>query len=203
MDLQGGRTLVGRCRGLWDGEALLLGAGAPLGDLLPLGCAAPTRRHGSAFPPPRCISLLHRENRASAQHKTSEARNALHTWKKAYFDTRAKIEASGREARWEFDRKRLFERTDYMAAICQDLCDVLQVGRLQRVFSDGRKGGWGSDVAGRKAVWLFDGTLSVSSGNQETDRGWRGREGNPRETTQNVPEGTTAGQTAGTSPCLL
>ncbi|ELK26420.1 Dynein heavy chain 10, axonemal [Myotis davidii] len=48
-------------------------------------------------------------------------------WKKAYFDTRAKIEASGREARWEFDRKRLFERTDYMATICQDLYDVLQV----------------------------------------------------------------------------
>lgn len=50
-------------------------------------------------------------------------------WKKAYFDTRAKIEASGREARWEFDRKRLFERTDYMATICQDLYDILQVRR--------------------------------------------------------------------------
>lgn len=49
-------------------------------------------------------------------------------WKKAYFDTRAKIEASGREARWEFDRKRLFQRTDYMALICQDLYDILQVG---------------------------------------------------------------------------
>ena len=162
-----------------------------------------TEAQPSPPPPPCCISLLHRENRASAQHKTSEARNTLHTWKKAYFDTRAKIEASGREARWEFDRKRLFERTDYMAAICQDLCDILQVGRLERVFSAGPKGGWGSDVAGRKAVWLFDGTLSVSSGNQETDRGWRGREGSPRETTQNVPEGTKAGQTARTSPCLL
>uniref|UniRef100_A0A7N5KMZ2 Dynein axonemal heavy chain 10 n=1 Tax=Ailuropoda melanoleuca TaxID=9646 RepID=A0A7N5KMZ2_AILME len=70
---------------------------------------------------------LFKENRASAQHKTSEARNTLHMWKKAYFDTRAKIEASGRGARWEFDRKRLFERTDYMASICQDLCDILQV----------------------------------------------------------------------------
>uniref|UniRef100_A0A673VC35 Dynein axonemal heavy chain 10 n=1 Tax=Suricata suricatta TaxID=37032 RepID=A0A673VC35_SURSU len=73
------------------------------------------------------LRTLFKENRASAQHKTSEARNTLLTWKKAYLDTRAKIEASGREARWEFDRKRLFERTDYMAAICQDLCDVLQV----------------------------------------------------------------------------
>ncbi|XP_073737373.1 dynein axonemal heavy chain 10 [Callorhinus ursinus] len=73
------------------------------------------------------LRTLFKENRASAQHKTLEARNVLHMWKKAYFDTRAKIEASGREARWEFDRKRLFERTDYMATICQDLCDILQV----------------------------------------------------------------------------
>ncbi|KAM9056172.1 dynein axonemal heavy chain 10 isoform 4-T4 [Megaptera novaeangliae] len=73
------------------------------------------------------LRTLFRENRASAQHKTLEARNTLNTWKKAYFDIRAKIEASGREARWEFDRKRLFERTDYMATVCQDLYDVLQV----------------------------------------------------------------------------
>uniref|UniRef100_A0A2K5RGE7 Dynein axonemal heavy chain 10 n=1 Tax=Cebus imitator TaxID=2715852 RepID=A0A2K5RGE7_CEBIM len=73
------------------------------------------------------LRTLFKESRASAQNKTSDARNTLKLWKKAYFDTRAKIEASGREARWEFDRKRLFERTDYMAAICQDLCDVLQV----------------------------------------------------------------------------
>ncbi|XP_055461995.1 dynein axonemal heavy chain 10 [Psammomys obesus] len=77
----------------------------------------------------RVINLrtLFKENRASAQHKTLDARNTLKLWKKSYFDVRAKIEASGREARWEFDRKRLFERTDYMASICQDLADALQV----------------------------------------------------------------------------
>lgn len=48
-------------------------------------------------------------------------------WKSTYFEVRAKIEASGRDARWEFDRKRLFDRTDYMAQICQDLTDVAQV----------------------------------------------------------------------------
>uniref|UniRef100_A0A8C5JYE8 Dynein, axonemal, heavy chain 10 n=1 Tax=Jaculus jaculus TaxID=51337 RepID=A0A8C5JYE8_JACJA len=73
------------------------------------------------------LRTLFKENRASAQHKTMDARNTLKMWKKSYFDIRAKIEASGREARWEFDRKRLFERTDYMATICQDLSDVLQV----------------------------------------------------------------------------
>ncbi|XP_045152663.1 dynein axonemal heavy chain 10 [Echinops telfairi] len=77
----------------------------------------------------RVINLrtLFKENRAAAQHKTLEAKNTLTLWKKSYFDVRAKIEASGREARWEFDRKRLFERTDYMATICQDLYDILQV----------------------------------------------------------------------------
>uniref|UniRef100_A0A8C0ZLW2 AAA+ ATPase domain-containing protein n=1 Tax=Castor canadensis TaxID=51338 RepID=A0A8C0ZLW2_CASCN len=77
----------------------------------------------------RVVSLrtLFKENRASAQHKILEAKQTLTLWKKAYFDIRAKIEASGREARWEFDRKRLFERTDYMASICQDLYDILQV----------------------------------------------------------------------------
>lgn len=40
---------------------------------------------------------------------------------------RAKIEASGRDARWEFDRKRLFERTDHMASICEDLKEVATV----------------------------------------------------------------------------
>ncbi|XP_049721902.1 dynein axonemal heavy chain 10 isoform X2 [Elephas maximus indicus] len=73
------------------------------------------------------LRTLFKENRASAQHKTLEAKNTLMLWKKSYFDVRAKIEASGREARWEFDRKRLFERTDYMATICQDLYNVLQV----------------------------------------------------------------------------
>ncbi|XP_021113284.1 dynein heavy chain 10, axonemal isoform X1 [Heterocephalus glaber] len=73
------------------------------------------------------LRTLFRENRTIAQHKALEAKNMLTLWKKAYFDTRAKIEASGREARWEFDQKRLFERTDYMASICQDLYNIMQV----------------------------------------------------------------------------
>ena len=46
-------------------------------------------------------------------------------WKQSYLDMRAKIEASGRDARWEFDRKKLFNQTDYMAVI---YCNVAQVG---------------------------------------------------------------------------
>ncbi|XP_044541337.1 dynein axonemal heavy chain 10 [Gracilinanus agilis] len=73
------------------------------------------------------LRTLFKETRSVAQTKVAEAKSTLLLWKKSYFDVRAKIEASGREARWEFDRKRLFERTDYMATICQDLFDVLQV----------------------------------------------------------------------------
>lgn len=68
-----------------------------------------------------------REDRQMAKIKMTDARKTLEIWKSSYFDIRAKIEASGRDARWEFDRKRLFEKTDYMASICQDLYDVLQV----------------------------------------------------------------------------
>ncbi|XP_014779882.1 dynein axonemal heavy chain 10 isoform X2 [Octopus bimaculoides] len=59
--------------------------------------------------------------------KTSGAKKMLTTWKESYFERRAKIEASGRDQRWEFDRKRLFEATDYMATINQDLYDIGQV----------------------------------------------------------------------------
>uniref|UniRef100_A0A8D0HBM0 Dynein axonemal heavy chain 10 n=1 Tax=Sphenodon punctatus TaxID=8508 RepID=A0A8D0HBM0_SPHPU len=73
------------------------------------------------------LRTLFKENRNIAKIKMTEAKSTLEKWKKSYFDVRAKIEASGRDARWEFDRKRLFEKTDYMASICQDLYDVLQV----------------------------------------------------------------------------
>ena len=54
----------------------------------------------------------------------------LKTWKKCYFEVRGKIEASGRDQRWEFDRRKLFERTDYMSNICEDLYNVAQVGLI-------------------------------------------------------------------------
>lgn len=59
--------------------------------------------------------------------KCLEARRMLEAWKSSYFATRAKIEESGRDSRWEFDRKRLFEKTDYMAKICEDLANIAKV----------------------------------------------------------------------------
>ena len=40
---------------------------------------------------------------------------------------RAQIETTGRDARWEFDRKKLFYKTDHIAEVCKDLADVAQV----------------------------------------------------------------------------
>lgn len=101
------------------------------------------------------ISPLNRENRANAQFKTLEARNTLKLWKKSYFDIRAKIEASGREARWEFDRKRLFERTDYMANICQDLADILRVGATSEMYMDLSDGRMHSGLCMMGAIMLL------------------------------------------------
>lgn len=100
------------------------------------------------------LSLLNRENRANAQFKTQEAKNTLKLWKKSYFDIRAKIEASGREARWEFDRKRLFERTDYMANICQDLSDILRVGTTSGMCMDLSNGRTRSGLWMKGAIML-------------------------------------------------
>ena len=67
------------------------------------------------------------EGPVEVKQKVSEAKKMLELWKSAYMETRAKIEASGRDARWEFDRKRLFEKTDHMAVVCEDLYHVAQV----------------------------------------------------------------------------
>ncbi|KAE8635010.1 hypothetical protein XENTR_v10002490 [Xenopus tropicalis] len=73
------------------------------------------------------IRSLFRENKEAAKNKSQDAKHTLELWKSSYFEVRAKIEASGRDQRWEFDRKRLFEKTDYLSSICQDLYNILQV----------------------------------------------------------------------------
>lgn len=65
-----------------------------------------------------------------AKAKAQDGKQILDQWKSCYFEVRARIEASDHSSRWEFDRKKLFEKTDYMASICQDLYNVLQVSCL-------------------------------------------------------------------------
>lgn len=71
--------------------------------------------------------VLDRDKREVSKSKLCDAKQVLDQWKSSYFEMRAEIEKSGCYSRWEFDRRRLFERTDYMASICQDLCNVLLV----------------------------------------------------------------------------
>eukprot|EP00062_Callorhinchus_milii_P021625 gi/632978548/ref/XP_007905975.1/ PREDICTED: dynein heavy chain 10, axonemal [Callorhinchus milii] len=73
------------------------------------------------------VRTLFNKTSDRAKRSTLEAKRVLELWKESYFDVRARIEASGRDQRWEFDRKRLFEKTDYMITICQDLHNILQI----------------------------------------------------------------------------
>ena len=56
-----------------------------------------------------------------------EAKMVLELWHSTYMNVRERIEASGTDHRWEFDRKRLFEQTNYMAKICENMQEVATV----------------------------------------------------------------------------
>uniref|UniRef100_A0A2C9JWZ0 AAA+ ATPase domain-containing protein n=1 Tax=Biomphalaria glabrata TaxID=6526 RepID=A0A2C9JWZ0_BIOGL len=61
------------------------------------------------------------------KQKTSDASQMLSAWKTVYLEVRQKIEISGRDQRWEFDKKKLFEKTDHMKTICEDLKRIAEV----------------------------------------------------------------------------
>ncbi|XP_055020703.1 dynein axonemal heavy chain 10 [Boleophthalmus pectinirostris] len=73
------------------------------------------------------VRQLFTQRRDVAMALVWDARQVLEQWKRSYFEMRADIEDQGRVRRWEFDRKKLFERTDYIASVCHDLYNVLQV----------------------------------------------------------------------------
>jgi len=54
-------------------------------------------------------------------------------WKQSYLDVRKRIEQSGRDARWEFDRKVLFERSDHIAQVCSDIFLVAKVRKYDLI----------------------------------------------------------------------
>ncbi|NWH83945.1 DYH10 protein, partial [Aegithalos caudatus] len=73
------------------------------------------------------LQTLFKQDIAAAKKKITEAKNTLEQWKKCYFTTCIRVEESGSKRYWKFDVKRLFEKTDYMVLICQDLYDIFQV----------------------------------------------------------------------------
>ncbi|KAJ3336288.1 Dynein heavy chain 10, axonemal, partial [Gonapodya sp. JEL0774] len=62
-----------------------------------------------------------------AKGKISDAKALLEAWSTTYFQVRERIEQSGRDQRWEFDRRKLFEQTNYMALRCADLGQICEV----------------------------------------------------------------------------
>lgn len=67
--------------------------------------------------------------------KTDQAIQIFTIWRESYFTVRTVIEKSSIEARWEFDEKRLFEKTDYMIKICYDIKNFAEIiQEFQNIF---------------------------------------------------------------------
>ena len=81
------------------------------------------------------IKLLLELPTTEALERVDLAKGVLENWHSVYLHVRERIEMSGRDARWEFDRKRLFEKTDHLAKICKDIHEVIRVvDGLQRLL---------------------------------------------------------------------
>lgn len=61
----------------------------------------------------------------AAKQLISEAKSVLESWNETYFRMRKRIEDSGSDHRWEFDRKALFGSTDYKAEVCGNLIEIV------------------------------------------------------------------------------
>ncbi|ORX45970.1 hypothetical protein BCR36DRAFT_332447 [Piromyces finnis] len=73
------------------------------------------------------VKTILRENPNTSKNRILDAKEMLEAWSTTYFQVREKIEQSGRDQRWEFDRKKLFEQTNYMALRCADLYEICEV----------------------------------------------------------------------------
>ncbi|CAG9834619.1 unnamed protein product [Diabrotica balteata] len=71
--------------------------------------------------------MLFRHPIDTVRKLTNDAREMLETWQTAYLKTRQKIEDSGKGQRWEFDKKKLFGASNYMARVCRDLNEVATI----------------------------------------------------------------------------
>jgi dynein heavy chain len=63
-----------------------------------------------------------------------ESKDVLSLWGENYFRMRKRIEDSGSDHRWEFDRKALFGKTDYMIGVCNDIVEVIDAIEYFRIF---------------------------------------------------------------------
>ena len=73
------------------------------------------------------IHTILREPSNETKTKILHAKSLLESWSSIYFKVRDRIEQSGRDQRWEFDRRKLFEHTNYMSLRCADLHEIAEV----------------------------------------------------------------------------
>jgi hypothetical protein len=84
---------------------------------------------------------------------------------------REKIEMSGRDARWEFPKQLLFARTNYMAEICNDLIEMVEiVDDFFKFLGPELKavtGGWGWSTGHSGRCNMMDAALLIQLGHIE------------------------------------
>lgn len=74
-----------------------------------------------------CFLVVFRQPLSLVMRKTNGAVKMLQEWKTSYLETRMRIEASARTHRWEFDKRKLFAETDYLASVANNLNNVANV----------------------------------------------------------------------------
>ncbi|CDJ47273.1 Axonemal 1-beta dynein heavy chain dynein heavy chain, related [Eimeria brunetti] len=80
-----------------------------------------------------CVEQLLRKDVEEASTILQQSRALLETWKAEYFNMRARLEESECNRRWEFDRRKLFRKTDYMASMCSKFEEIVKtIGQLKR-----------------------------------------------------------------------
>ena len=77
--------------------------------------------------------VLSMESKA-AKKLVLEARAVLTQWSENYFRMRKRIEDSGSDHRWEFERKALFGKTDYMSDVCGNILEIVEALDHFKVF---------------------------------------------------------------------
>ena len=71
-------------------------------------------------------NIMNQEN-SYMQQIVRDCKYLLQSWRISYMKVRSCIEEGAGVRRWEFERGRLFDETDYMADICSELLGILNV----------------------------------------------------------------------------
>jgi dynein heavy chain len=72
------------------------------------------------------IRSIFRRRPEEAMQVIRKGKDVLDSWYRTYMSVREQIEGSDSKDRWDFDKKKLFEQTNYMSKICENLFEVAQ-----------------------------------------------------------------------------